>query len=273
MNAAYDRSMPRSHHFLASRLGCRLVNGASQDPRERSRDGAGRADERGGFGRSSRRAATLAFGAMLSLMGCGAASSSPRATLVSLVGAARSVDPARGLYDLLPEAARGVESFEHFRARTAGDRRSLDELRDAVAVALAADAPVTVELRQGPRRVLAVEERGGWRVGGPALGDATVVTTPGRDGALAALEHLRRTLVRGDLAGLMSMLSARARGAMEGDLRGLAAALEDPDAVQFPDVPGATRVLLPDGRVLLLVWEDDGWHVEGLREGATPANR
>ena len=77
----------------------------------------------------------------------------------------------------------------------------------------------------------------------------------------------------GDLQGLMLMLSARARGAMESDLRGLAAALEDPDAVQFPVVPGATRVLLPDGRVLLLVWEDDGWHVEGLREGATPANR
>ena len=265
--------MPRSHHFLASRLGCRLVNGASQVPRERSRDGAGRASERPGFGRSIGRATTLALGAMLSLMGCGAASSSPRATLASLVSAARSVDPARGLYDLLPDAARRAESFERFRARTAGDRRSLDELRDAVAAALAADAPVTVELRQGPRRVLAVEERGGWRVGGPALGDATMVTTPGRDGARAALEHLRRTLVRGDLAGLMSMLSARARGAMESDLRGLAAALEDPDAVQFPDVPGATRVLLPDGRVLLLVWEDDGWHVEGLREGATPANR
>jgi len=68
----------------------------------------------------------------------------------------------------------------------------------------------------------------------------------------------------------MSMLSARARGAMESDLRDLAAALEDPDALQFPEIPGATRVRLPDGRVLLLVWERDGWRVEGLLERATP---
>jgi hypothetical protein len=244
------------------------VNGASQGPRERSRDG-----ERRSARRSSRRVAALALGAMLSIMGCGASGSSPRATLASVANASRSADPARGLYDLLPDAARRAESFEHFRARVGGDRRSLRELGDGVAAALAAEAPVTVELRQGPRRVLAVEERGGWRVGGPALGGATVVATPGRDGARAALEHLRRTLVRGDLAGLMSMLSARARGAMESDLRGLAAALEDPDAVQLPNVPGATRVQLPDGRTLLLVWEDDGWHVEGLREGATPSSR
>jgi hypothetical protein len=211
----------------------------------------------------------LVFSA-LSMVGCGTSRSSARATLQAVAAATRSPDPARDLYDLMPETARRSESLEAFRARVGGDRRSLDELRDAIGAALSAGTPVTAELHQGARRVLAVEERGGWRVGGPSLGDATVVTTPGRDGARAALEHLRRTLVRGDLQGLLSMLSARARGAMESDLRDLAAALEDPDALQFPDVPGATRVRLPDGRVLLLVWERDGWRVEGLRENTTP---
>lgn len=204
------------------------------------------------------------------MLGCGTSGSSPRLTLHALVSATNAPDPARALYALMPESARRAESLDAFRARVGSDPRSLVELRDAVAAALSRATPVTAELRQGARRVLAVEERDGWRVGGPSLGDATVVTTPGRDGARAALEHLRRTLARGDLQGLMSMLSARARGAMESDLRDLAAALEDPDALQFPEVPGATRVRLPDGRVLLLVWEHDGWRVEGLRESVTP---
>ncbi len=206
----------------------------------------------------------------MAALGCAPTASSPRATLLSVVAAARAPDPAGALYDLLPERSRRAESREAFRARLGGDTRSLDELRAAVDEALRADAPVSVELRERSRRVLAVEERDGWRVGGPPLGDASVVATPGRDGARAALEHLRRTLLRGDLQGLMSMLSARARGAMESDLRALAGALEDPDSLRFPDVPGPTRVQLPDGRVLLLVWERDGWHVEGLREGASP---
>jgi hypothetical protein len=203
------------------------------------------------------------------LAGCGSAAS-PRATLGAVVAAAHAADPSAVLYELMPESARRAETLASFRARVGDDRRSLTELGEAVASALAAEAPVTAELRQGPRRVLAVEERGGWRVGGPALGDASVVATPGREGARAALAHLRRTLVRGDVAGLIAMLSGRARGAMESDLRELAAALEDPDALQFPEVPGATRVVLPDGRVLLLVWERDGWHVEGLIERPTP---
>ncbi|TAK26463.1 MAG: hypothetical protein EPO40_20415 [Myxococcaceae bacterium] len=215
-------------------------------------------------------ARSLLLVSALSMLGCGTSGSSARATLHALVSATRAPDPARALYDLMPESARRAESLDAFRARVGSDPRSLGELRDAVAAALSGATPVTVELRQGARRVLAVEERDGWRVGGPSLGDATVVTTPGRDGARAALEHLRRTLARGDLQGLMSMLSARARGAMESDLRDLAAALEDPDALQFPEVPGATRVRLPDGRVLLLVWERDGWRVEGLRENVTP---
>lgn len=207
---------------------------------------------------------------VLSTLGCGASRSSPRATLQAVMSATRSADPAGALYDLLPASARRGESLGTFRARVGGDRRSLDELRETVGAALAAGAPVTAELHQGARRVLAVEEPDGWRIGGPPLGAVTVVATPGRDGARAALEHLRRALLRGDLPGLVAMLSARARGAMESDLRDLAAALEDPDAMQFPGVPGATRVRLPDGRVLLLVWERDGWHVEGLREDATP---
>ncbi len=207
---------------------------------------------------------------MLAALGCAPSPSSPRATLLSVVAATRSSDPAGALYDLLPERARRAETREAFRARVGADLRSVDELRASVDDALRAGAPVSVELRERSRRVLAVEERDGWRVGGPALGDASVVTTPGRDGARAALEHLRRTLLRGDLQGLIAMLSARARGAMESDLRALAGALEDPDALRFPDVPGSTRVQLPDGRVLLLVWERDGWHVEGLREGASP---
>lgn len=201
---------------------------------------------------------------------CGPSPSSPRETLRAVAAATRGSDPAGALYDLLPESARRAETREAFRARVGGDARSLAELRASVDGALSAGAPVSVELRERARRVLAVEEPEGWRVGGPALGGATVVATPGRDGARAALEHLRRTLLRGDLQGLLSMLSARARGAMESDLRALAEALEDPDMLRFPDVPGPTRVQLPDGRVLLLVWENDGWHVEGLREGATP---
>lgn len=207
---------------------------------------------------------------LLAGLGCAAPPSSPRATLRAVAEATRSADPARALYELLPESARHAETLAAFRARVGGDPRSLDELRTGIDATLRAGAPVTSELHERERRVLAVEEADGWHVGGPALGTATVVSTPGRDGARAALEHLRRTLARGDLAGLMTMLSARARGAMENDLRALAGALEDPDALQFPDVPGPTRVQLPDGRLLLLVWEQDGWHVEGLREAPAP---
>ena len=208
--------------------------------------------------------------AIAAATGCAGPVNSPRATLQAVVAATRSSDPGSALFALLPESARRAEGPEGFRSRILSDRRSLDELRGEVEGALASGTPVTVELVQGTRRALVVEERDGWRLGGPALGDALVVTTPGRDGARAALEHLRRALVRGDLAGLLGMLTARARGAMERDFRDLADSLGDPDALQFPEIPGATRVRLPDGRVLLLVWERDGWHVEGLREGSTP---
>jgi hypothetical protein len=215
-------------------------------------------------------AKTVLVATVTALAGCGSAASSPRATLDALVSATRAADPAGALYELLPASARRAETLTAFRARVGADRRSLAELREAVGAALAAGAPVAAELREGPRRVLAVEEREGWRVGGPALGDASVVATPGREGARAALAHLRRALERRDLAGLVAMLSGRARGAMESDLRDLATSLEDLDALQFPDVPGATRVRLPDGRVLMLVWERDGWRVEGLVERPTP---
>ena len=256
MKRAYDRSMPRSHYFPAAWGASRLVNPASQGPRERPR----------------RRAAAWLFAAIggLSAAGCSAVGSTPRRTLGALLTAARSNDAARSLHALLPESAQRAEPLEAFRARIGADPRSLDELRAEVQAALDAGAPVTVEVRRGSRRALAVDERDGWRVGGPPLGDLTTVATPGRAGARAALEHLRRALTRGDLEGLLAMLSARARGAMLTDLRDLADALDDPDALQFPEVPGATRVRLPDGRVLLLVWEADGWHVDGLREGAAP---
>jgi hypothetical protein len=72
----------------------------------------------------------------LSMVGCGTSGSSARATLQALVSATRAPDPARALYDLMPESARRAESLDAFRARVGSDPRSLVELRDSVAAAL-----------------------------------------------------------------------------------------------------------------------------------------
>lgn len=270
MNAAYDKSMPRSQKFQGTTRVGRHVNRASQGSREPPRDCANRGHGIRLQAQLDRVAKSLVLVASVALAGCATPASSPRQTLQAMLLATRLADPAPALYALLPMSARRSESLAAFRVRVTGDRTSLDELSGLVSAALSAATPITAELHHGARWVPTIEERDGWRLGGAPLGEGGVVTTPGQDGVRAAIEHLRRTLVRGDLQGLLSMLSARARGAMESDLRDLAAALEDPEALQFPDVPGATRVRLPDGRQLLLIWEHDGWHVEGLREGATP---
>lgn len=111
----------------------------------------------------------------------------------------------------------------------------------------------------------AVEEPGGWRVADPGFGERGAGRVPGREGARAALRGLHQSLRQGGVS-WATLLSARARGALDADLRALAEATEHVEWLDIPEGNGPLSVRLPDGRVLVLVWEDGAWRVDGLRD-------
>lgn len=201
----------------------------------------------------------------LSGQGCAARASSPRATLDALASAAQRGD-ATALRAMLTARGRQGEDAAAFQRRIAAEGVELRALAAGLRTALSRGEGPVVELPAAGGAALAVEERDGWRVADTALGPGSPTAQSGRAGMRAAVHRLHRALERGDLAGLLSLLSARARGGIEADLAALAEATASPEALDIPDVPAATRVRLPDGRYLVLVREDDAWRVDRIAD-------
>ncbi len=153
-----------------------------------------------------------------------------------------------------------------FRRRVEAEGVELRALATALRAALERGEGPVVELQSTSGDALTVEERGGWRVGDTMLGPGSPATQRGRAGVRAAVGRLHRALERHDLTGLLSLLSARARGGVEADLAALAEATASPGTLEVPEVPGTVSVRLPDGRYLHLVREDGVWRVDDVND-------
>lgn len=212
-----------------------------------------RGDERAPARAAIAAVALFAWGA--SLWGC-ARNASPRSTLEAVQAAAARND-ADALYALLPRATQRALTREQFRARLAAERPELQALATELRQTLAANRGPIAELATSDGAgVTAVEDREGWHVARAGVGPGTLATP------LDAARALRSALRRRSLAGLLQVLSARARGALLGDLEALEEALSDPSNLRVGEEQAT--VPLPDGRELTLVREGGSWRVQDL---------
>lgn len=190
--------------------------------------------------------------------GCAAAPhATPRATLDAFVTAARRDD-----LTAIRRLVAGGEDGLVLEARAPELHALVDEV---VAALEAGRTPVAVIARPSLGVASAVEETTGWRVADPGFGDRGAGRIPGREGARAAIRGLHESLQQGGVS-WAGLLSARARGALDADLRALFEATEHVEWLDIPEGTGPLWVRLPDGRGLVLVWEDGGWRVDGLRD-------
>jgi hypothetical protein len=77
-----------------------------------------------------------------------------------------------------------------------------------------------------------------------------------------ALGQLRRVLARRSYAGLLRVLTARTRNAIEGDLRSLVEGLNSPESLNIEIVGDTATVIVPGGHRVELRREDGVWHVD-----------
>lgn len=198
--------------------------------------------------------------------GCGASRPLPssRETWAALVAAMARPDGAATAWAMLPPAARAATPLAEFSRRWDDARAEREAAARAGESALRSHGPVAVIDTRGRPGTL-VEEPSGWRVADPGVGPSPGARTPGRAGARAALRALHDALRRRDFDAVMASLSGRLRGAVEAELSSLASSTADPDALEVPEIPrGPTRVRLPDGREVVLVWEDGQWRLDDV---------
>lgn len=205
-------------------------------------------------------AALLALGT-----GCGAARPLPssRTAFTALADALRRDDGAATVYAMLPASERAALPFADFARRWDATRVDRERTATAVVAAVLRDGP-TAEVAAGGRGAVLVEESAGWRVGEPGVGAPVGARAMGRAGVRAALRGVHDALQRRDFVALLGLLSGRLRGSVEAELATIASATQDPAALEVLEIPGPTRVRLPDGRVIVLVWEEGQWRVDDV---------
>src|SRR5579859_380555 len=143
------------------------------------------------------------------------------------------------LYAMMTESSRQSRSKAAIEALIADERRELAEQGKELARA-EVRVEATARLRYADGEEAAVELRDG-RYAVTAAG-----ALPG--GARTpeeALEQLRRVLARRSYAGLMRVLSAATRAAMENDLRSLVDGLNEPGALEVKITGDAALVPVP----------------------------
>jgi len=137
-------------------------------------------------------------------------------------------------------------------------RQELRQLADSVTRPdTRVEATATVLLGDGSEVELSLED-GGFRV-------AAAETLPGAARTPAeALDGLRRALARRSYPALMRVLSTESRGAVETDLRSLAAALESPGTLDVKVEGDRADVDVGGGHRVTLRREGGTWRVEDI---------
>ncbi len=191
---------------------------------------------------------------------------SPRAAALSFATAAQRGDLA-ALHAMLPSRAAGAEGVAAFSERLRGDRVEL--------AALGRSVTQTLELRESVRAdvalrdrdpVTVVDERDGWRVEDPGITPTAAVNADGIVGARAAVRALHAALRRHGPGAWVRVLSARARGNISAEVAAMIEATEDPAVLEYTSATGVVRFSLPDGRLLVVLFEDGSWRVDGVQD-------
>ena len=208
------------------------------------------------FGAVSVLACALLVAASSSSLGCGgAAIPDPHDAATAYAKAAARGD-ADALYEMLSSKARRSLTRDEVRRIVADEKNELTLQGKAVSGSTAVvKSEARVRYADGEEAALTVEDDGYRIAAADALPAAARSTTQ-------ALGQLRRVLARRSYAGLIRVLSASTRAAMENDLRSLVLGLENPEGLDVQVTGDSATVIVPGGHEVRLRREGGTWHVE-----------
>jgi len=179
----------------------------------------------------------------------------PRSAADDYAAAAARGD-ADAIYGMMTTAAQRSRSREDVRRLVAEQRSELAEQAKQV-TAKDARIEATARLRYDDGEEAQLELRDGrfWITASGALPGGS--RTPEQ-----ALDQLRRVLARRSYAGLMRVLTAGTRAAIEQDLRSLVTGLERPETLHVQVAGDAATVTVPGGHVVRLKRDGGVWRVD-----------
>lgn len=193
----------------------------------------------------------------LSTLGCQAAAiPSPKDAVLAYAEAAARGD-ADAIYEMMSEKGKRQLSREEVRRIIGEERAELGDQSKAIgAPGVLVRSRATLRFADGEDALLVIDDAGSFRV---ASADAlpSGARTPEQ-----ALAQLRRVLARRSYAGLMRVLSASTRSAIEADLRSLVIGLERPEGLEVNVAGDSASVQVPGGHEVRLKRESGVWRVE-----------
>jgi hypothetical protein len=196
----------------------------------------------------SRRRAIAALATLCPWPAAGCASTSvpdPREAVGAYVAAASKGDAA-GLYGMLTSESQRTLSLDQVRTIVGDERPELAaHARALVGPEIRVEASAELRFADGEEASLDFRNGRYWVTSAGALPGGG--RTPRE-----ALEQLRRVLARRSYDGLIRVLSARTRAAVEGDVRGLVEGLSEPDALRMNVEGDEARVPIPGGHMVTL---------------------
>jgi hypothetical protein len=179
----------------------------------------------------------------------------PRAAAARWAEAAERGD-SEAMYGMLTVDARRTYGKDGTRRLVDANRKEIAE--DARALASGkteVEATATVRFADGEQAVLEVDE------GEFKVGSAGALPSGARTPA-QALSELRQALARRSYAGLMRVLSADTKNAIENDLRSLVTGLEQPETLDVKVTGDTAEVQVPGGHSVRLKRESGVWRIE-----------
>jgi hypothetical protein len=179
----------------------------------------------------------------------------PKSAADDYAAAARRGD-ADAIYAMMTTSAQKARSREDVR-RLVKEQR--EELAEQATLVTSRDARVeaTARLRYDDGEEAQLELRDGrfWITSAGALPGGS--RTPEQ-----ALDQLRRVLARRSYAGLMRVLTASTRAAIEQDLRSLVSGLERPETLHVHVTGDGAAVSVPGGHTVKLKRDGGVWRVD-----------
>lgn len=162
---------------------------------------------------------------------------------------------AAAVYDLMTDQAKQAYGREGTRRLLGESKNELARQARAIASQRAqVEASAVVPYEDGETAVLVLEE-GTFRIAAAQAFPAGA-RTPAQ-----ALDDLRQVLARRSYPGLMRVLSAEARGALERDLRSLVEGLQRPETLPVQVTGDRAEVEIPGGHKVWLKREAGVWKI------------
>lgn len=193
-------------------------------------------------------------------VGCAGSVPDPKDAALEYADAAAKGD-GEAVYAMMSEASKRNYTAAEVKGLVADQREELKLQADAVKKVFAgADASrVTTEamvpFADGERASLRLEE-GEYRIGAADALPADARTVA------QALGQLRRVIARRSYQGLLRVLTARSRAAIEEDLRTLVEGLEAPDGLDVKVTGDTAVVTVPGGHLVRLKRDAGVWRIE-----------